>query len=149
LSLFRSLDLVVLERQSDGHFCWMTPPTRWARQLICESDSESESLDVATAMPFVDFFLEDAVDHWKSGSTEALFSGEFVELLPSGEQLALQARALVHESSHVLILEKLGERFDKFIEAHQVARNSMLTRDQMGIEIDRITQRIREREEHV
>lgn len=110
--VFKSLNQVVFRRWSATEFSLITPQPDWLGQLCTGRDFPSDSsIDLTILFPFLGDFLEEAEDFWESGYDAKHQSESWVEQLDD-QQIPLEATALRSDGHPVLVIKKLGNKFD-------------------------------------
>jgi len=110
LDLLRALDLFALERLPDHTFMALSPPPPWVRHALRSADA-GQPLTLADAFPFLDRFLSEADEFWRSGSMDPLASASFVAP-GTDEDVLLRALALNLGPRSLLVLERLRGEAD-------------------------------------
>jgi len=147
-ALFESLSMVVYRRDIQGQFTLVSESTDWLAKVLEQNDAVDTD-DITSALPFLEWFTVGAVEHWKLGANGTLCSEDWEESFPDGTVVALVARAVCHEQEQLLILEYLGDRYERTKQVHQTAREMLLTGEHLERVIARRTQKIRQREEEI
>jgi hypothetical protein len=128
----RALDLAVIERLPNGAFHAVAPLPEWLEALFDAGHSA-----LATAMPFLDYFLPQAEAAWH-GLPGGSDSGPFVANV-GGQDILLRASARTVGSRALLVLERMTGMADSR-EILQKAREQMLEREQIVSKIGTMRQ---------
>ncbi len=148
-SLIKQLDIVALSFIDQDEFALLSSFNDWFSDIWPVAIS-AQRLNITGASPFLDNFLLDAISHWKSGSTEMIKSGPFIENLEAtSKSFALEASALSIDGQSVLLLTNLGESYNQSVALLQAARENLLTQEALEAEVSKRTIEIRERESEV
>jgi hypothetical protein len=113
--LLGALEIAVIERLPNQAFQLLAPPPRWFAGVLESAPHIGTTAMLVGALPYLDHFLRQADPFWREsrsagGTTPALHSGPFAATV-AGEDLLLQAAAMVLGGRMILILESLtGER---------------------------------------
>ena len=126
-NLFRTLELVVVERMPYAGFFLLTPAPDWLRAVLDAAPPGAQS-SLSGAMPFLEHFLEQADAVWKEGDAIA-GSGPFTATVAGQEQL-LTATALTLQERKLLIIGRLSGLADTR-PILQKAREQMLEHEQV------------------
>lgn len=147
-SLYAVLDAAVFECLEDSRLRLLTDPPRWLSGLLRDEDL-SGPLELRDRWPFLDHFLEQAAPVWAGPGAEPEGSGTWVETDAEGREVPLEATAVHHAGRRLLFVRALGRSFEIHAEALQAARESLLTKERLELEVRRQTEYIRRREEEV
>ncbi len=123
-----SLGIALYERSPDGSLRLAASAPRW----LADWPGETDPLAVDES-PFLENFLVDAEEFWAAGGTGegALSSGPWVE----GDDLQLEARAMVLDGRAALLLERLGEDYEAHKERLQIARENVIALQRLDSEM--------------
>ncbi len=92
------------------------------------------TLPVAEASPFLENFLIDAEESWSAGGATRVQSGAWIEQTAEGDEVSLEATALTLDGQPALLLEKLGEVFEKKKAILQHARETVIAYQRLNSE---------------
>lgn len=145
--VYASLDKVVLTRQANGLFAPRSVLPDWFVYLTGSSDAGE--YDLLAGFNYLTAFIVDAEAHWEHATAGALRSDSWVETDSLGREVSLEATALLVEQEQVLVLERLGEKFDHEVAMLQRIRDGLLTREMLESEVRLRTRQIRQREEEI
>ncbi|MGI8432580.1 MAG: sensor histidine kinase, partial [Chthoniobacterales bacterium] len=96
--------------------------------------TSNEPLPVADASPFLENFLIDAEECWAAGGATRAVSGPWIEQASDGSEASLEATALTLAGQPALLLEKLGEVFEKKKAILQHARETVIAYQRLNSE---------------
>jgi len=139
------LESKVLQSKTES-FSLLTDSLPWFEAFCPKTDDDQYDLEGFS--PFLEHFLEDAKEHWRSGSVTTLKSGAFVESL-ADDEYALEAKALTVDGKCLIVLQDLRDSFDEDQSLLQAARENLLTQEALEIEVSRRTAEIRDREQEI
>lgn len=126
-----ALDTVVLEYQNEG--CAIAlgslPPWYLMFANMLGAEDPKASLPIAQGFPYLEFFLTDAEPYWDAGGGEPLSSGIWYETCQDVGECHFEARAMLVNGRRILMIEKMGERFEEQRQLIQIARESHLEYD--------------------
>ncbi len=109
-------------------------PASWLRTLWPSLTTPGASLPVAEASPFLENFLIDAEECWATGGAARVQSGAWVEQLPDGAEVSLEATALTAGGRSALLLQKLGDVFEAKKAMLQHARETVIAYQRLNSE---------------
>jgi len=141
-----SSNRLVLQRAAAGEYHFLTPVPEALLPLLGDGDNRQLPLD---EFPFLDHFLEMAEEFWECPDAPALESGSWIEELDDGAQLSLEATAYAVGDEKIIILEYLGERYQKEVKRLQALRDKLLFNEKLEAEVHLRTARIQAREEQI
>jgi hypothetical protein len=133
--LFRTLNLVAIERQANHTFHLLTPAPSWLSGAFASARA-GERHTLAGAFPFLDDFLHQADGAWNAGPHASIVSGPFAASV-DGDDLLLRASALTVDGRALLVLERLVGAADTR-PMLQKARQHMLDNEQLTRQAARI-----------
>lgn len=137
-SIFRALNIFVLERVGPDVFVPLGRAPRWAQVLFGEAARRRTELRPGERLPFLENFLIDAEPHWASGSRERLRSGLWMEDINGLGECALDAVAIsVEKRRSFLLIQHMDDAFEKQREVIQQAREARLDYLSLRKEIER------------
>jgi signal transduction histidine kinase/DNA-binding response OmpR family regulator len=130
INILSALDMVALERLGEGCFRLVGQPPEWCSKY-CHSDHGSE-VRPGEQFEFLNHFLTDAEAFWSANKSGRLKSGAWVETVPRGEELHLEASAVSLGDSKLLVIELLKFGFEEVRSLAQKARERRLAYDQLA-----------------
>ena len=134
--VLEALGFAPFVRDERGSLRTLGAPPDWLRQLWPALDSGGE-LPVAEASPFLENFLVDADECWRAGGDERAQSGPWIEQMPAGEQVELEATALTANGQAVLLINRLGAEFAAKKNVLQKARETVIAHQRLNSEIQK------------
>jgi PAS domain S-box-containing protein len=103
--LFRALDLVALVCLENGRFALQGDPPSWFQKLCPDIRPGSLPEPPEEHFPFLLNFLVDAREFWASGNEGRIRSGAWIQVTPDGEEMALEASAVLLKGARILLIE--------------------------------------------
>jgi hypothetical protein len=103
--LFRALNLVAIERQTNGTYYLVTPAPVWLSGALATAHV-GERHTLSGAFPFLDDVLHQAAGAWNAGAPASIVAGPFAATV-EGDDLLLRATALTVDGRALLVLERL------------------------------------------
>jgi len=132
--VLEALDVLVLRETPNGRYRVLGAPPAWSRPWV----GGRSSLNLVETWPFLDSFLPEAAGFCSAGRDGTLRSGPWVETLPDGQEVSLEAKALRTEQRGCLLLvERLGERHRERQKLMQRAREQGLAHERLMREIEK------------
>lgn len=150
--ILSQLDVMALSLDGDNEFEMLNPAKDWF--LAMHPDAKKhKKLDLQGCSLFLDNFLVDAQEYWQSSQLDdelpILKSGFFVEQITPALSYPLEASALRINQKRILLITHLGDDYQKERQLYQVARETVLTREQLELEVSKRTIEIQKREREV
>ena len=145
--VYASLNKVVLTRQDNGLFQPQSALPDWFVYLT--GSSEAGEYDLVSNFNYLTAFIYDAEEHWRTTQTGPLRSDTWIETDSLGREVSLEATVLLVDQQQVMVIERLGEKFDHEVAMLQRIRDGLLTREMLESEVKLRTQQIRQREEEI
>ncbi len=125
--LLADLDAAALEQVPCGQFRMLGNPPQWLDRLRFAHPACGGRWRPQDEMPFLENFLrEEAEPHWERRSASLLLSGPWVEIGCEGEELELEAQALVSDGKRILLIQRLGQSHSLRKQLLQKARERTL-----------------------
>lgn len=131
-AILEALGFAVFLREESGGLKIAGRPPEWLHSIW-----PNEALPIAEASPFLENFLVDAATCWAAGGEQRARSGPWVEQMPDGSQLSLEATALSAEGQSILLLERLGETFEVKKSMLQKARETAIAYQRLESEMQK------------
>lgn len=122
-----SLDIAVFERENPGEFRLRGLPPHW--WTLCFGPANCPLLDLSRCSPFLQDYLANAHSIWESRSGTIEKSGAWTESDRQGGTMTLEATVLSIGSRRLLLIERLGPRFEQMRDIVQRARERTLAED--------------------
>jgi signal transduction histidine kinase len=135
-SVFAALDELVLERDK-GEFTLLERPPAWFHRLGLEPPEPGAPIAIERFLPFLDAFLPEAEQVWRGGNSGRGDSGMWTEVTPAGDELHLEASALLVGGSHLLVITRNDALFQEQRRVLQRARELSLAHAALSREIER------------
>src|SRR5271169_3233087 len=135
--LLRELGFVLLEHRGKGLFALLSPAPPWLTELWAIAQGVHPEIRVAEKSPFLENFLFEADSFWNSNSKGLCQSETWIEKLPSGKEIPLEAMALQLEGKRFLALHSPELQFQERKRLLQTARNSLLEHETLQREIQK------------
>lgn len=133
---FASLDTVILQKKNDDLFEVLSHVPEWLHQLGVK-EQESGYYQPQNELVYLEHFLFDAEEVWNGNQSGSVKSGIWHEDTLDGEDIALEATALILDSNPILFLKKLNEDFTEKQAILQQARENQLTHHRLLKEIEK------------
>lgn len=121
-----ALEVVILERRSQGHFDVVGTPPPWFFRLYSHLPEQCRCLCPDELSAFLANFLIDAEGFWQSHTSGRLRSGPWSEASAAGENYYLEASALQVKDRQVLLIERQLSLFGDMHAILQKARENTL-----------------------
>ena len=131
------LDCVVLDCPGDNSFRFVGPVPDWVTRLYPDALASREGQRPQDRFPFLENFLIDAEEFWRTKQPGPLRSGSWVEYDENGESYQLEAAVLRIDKYKLLLIERLGHGFTEKQSALQQARETQLDYQQLTKEIQK------------
>ena len=104
-NLFKYLNIAVLKRLSNDSFQLIGTMPVWLKNLYPDSFDKNKTINLGENSPFLENFLIDAEDFWKSETSGKLWSGQWIEESPAGKEYFMEATALFKDKTKILLIE--------------------------------------------
>ena len=111
--LFSVLDTVVMERKDSGSFHLLGAAPEWFQGMVPDPSPKIERMRFAGLFPFLETFLVEAETFWSKRKKGRLKSGTWREADSEGKEYNLEASAVCFKGSKILLIERIGERFQE------------------------------------
>jgi signal transduction histidine kinase/CheY-like chemotaxis protein/HPt (histidine-containing phosphotransfer) domain-containing protein len=136
-SFLVSQGYALFESLGDGDFLAVGDCPSWCRDILDQTSQPKKRIPLAADSPFLQNFLVDAEDFWKSKTEGALNSGNWIERDKNGREVPLEAFALSLDNKKILILQNLSAHFAEQQQWFQTARDSLLAHEKLLSEIQK------------
>ena len=146
--LYAELDYAVFQKVEASRFTCVTEPPPWFRYFQADVRKD-ETVDIAEFSPFLENFLVDSELHWASRARVPSKSGPWIETDDQGLELSLEATAVSVGDECILILNSLGLEYEQQLQKLQIARENLLTQEDLELQVRLRTADIRIREEEI
>lgn len=124
--LLAVLEVVVLEREAPGKLRLIGTVPEWFARFRPEAASGSATFDGGLGSPFLENFLVDAEDFWKSGGSGRLKSGLWTETGPMGADFHMEASAVSIGGRRIVLIEYRALDYKETQSMLQTARSRKL-----------------------
>lgn len=131
-----ALGYALFVREAGGASRLQGEAPEWLRTLWPEL-AESSVLPVEKASPFLENFLIDAAEAWQSGGETRAASGPWIETLPDGSEVTLEATALTAKGAPIFLLERTGAAFEQKKAMLQKARETVIAYQRLHSEMQK------------
>ncbi|WP_020559253.1 HD-GYP domain-containing protein [Thiofilum flexile] len=151
-ALYSALDMVIFVRQPCGLFQAVSDLPAWSQfwlKLAQPSQSQEQNYALTEAFSYLSYFMPDAEEHWKQSALAPLRSGPWIEIDELHQELVLEAGAVWVEDKPVLFIQRMGSEYYQEVERLQLMRNGLLVREELELEVQRRTLKIKQREEEI
>lgn len=135
-SLAAALERLVLVRDDGGFVLGGVPPA-WFHRLAGGAPEPGEGVDIERLLPFLEAFLPEAEQAWAHEGALPLRSCIFTETTAVGEELHLEATAVVAGSRRFLVVARDDARFVEQLHLLQRARELSLSHAELSREMER------------
>ncbi len=103
-SVLSTLDILVLEYQSDQSFKVLGNIPGWYRSLSRSGQDHNSLVPLTDTFSFLTCFLDDAQQFWQQEQSEILRSGLWIEVNESGAEIPLEASAIRVQAQKILLI---------------------------------------------
>jgi signal transduction histidine kinase/CheY-like chemotaxis protein/HPt (histidine-containing phosphotransfer) domain-containing protein len=134
-SFVSSQGYVLFEAVGEGEFKPTGTWPEWCRKMWGDAPPAGATLRLGEKSAFLENFLYDAEDFWKTKQSGSVSSGNWIEAGESGESIPLEASAVMIDGRRVLIVRNLGKAYVEQQEMYQTARDSLLSHEKLLREI--------------
>ena len=128
-SFVSSQGYVLFEAVGDGEFKLLGAWPEWCKKVWGDAPANDATVRLGEKSAFLDNFLYDAEDFWKTKQSGSISSGNWIEAGESGESMPLEASAVLIDGRKVLIVRSLGKAYVDQQEMYQTARDSLLSHE--------------------
>jgi signal transduction histidine kinase/DNA-binding NarL/FixJ family response regulator len=127
----------LFEYAGGGAFSPLGNPPQWYEQIWDAIPERGKTVRLAERSPFLENFLVDAEDFWKSRAEGSLNSGNWIEYAADGAETPLEASAFRIDGKRILLLRNLSSTFASQQKLFQTARDSLLAHERLLREIQK------------
>jgi signal transduction histidine kinase/HPt (histidine-containing phosphotransfer) domain-containing protein/ActR/RegA family two-component response regulator len=131
------MGFALFEYRGDGDFLPIAELPKWFSEIWAEAESGSRPIPLARQSPFLENFLLEAEDVWKSPGSDACQSETWIEKSLSGGEIPVQAKALFLGGKRILALFSPDSQFREQVRILQTARNNLLDHERLAREIQK------------
>lgn len=107
----------------------------WCRKMWGAEAETNSVIRLGEKTSFLENFLYDAEDFWKSSAPGSVSSGNWIERDDTGGSTPLEASAVSLDGKRILILRNLSATFGEQQQMFQIARDSLLSHERLLREI--------------
>ena len=134
--LLQSMGYALCEDRAGRRFALLYDPPGWFQE-VWGHQIAGNLLTLVDRSPFLDAFLSEAKEHWNSNAQGPLASGLWVEQVPGGREIPLEARAWRIDGKRILSIHSPQESFQEQSRMLQTARDSVLVHERLLKEIQK------------
>jgi signal transduction histidine kinase/DNA-binding response OmpR family regulator len=127
----------LFEYLGGGEFVAIGDCPSWCEEIWGAEVRNAKHVKLAENSAFLENFLVDAEESWRSGGTGSAGSGTWIERGVSGREIPLEAFALALDGKNILILRNLSSTFAEQQRWFQTARDSLLAHEKLLTEIQK------------
>jgi hypothetical protein len=127
----------LFEYLGDGGFRLLGEWPDWCANIWGAQPSAEQLIKFADRSPFLDNFLVDAEEFWRTRAPGSANSGNWIERATDGREIPLEAAARSIDGKQILLLQNLSESFGQQQQWFQTARNSLLEHEKLLKEIQK------------
>ncbi len=104
--ILSALNVLALERSSDGSFVLLSTPSDWMAQFSATLQNSNDESSVPNDCTFLGNFLIEASEFWNKKKPGCIRSGIWVEENSAGNKYMFEAIALTSLDKHILIIAR-------------------------------------------
>ncbi|MDO6446607.1 bifunctional diguanylate cyclase/phosphodiesterase [Colwellia sp. 1_MG-2023] len=132
LSVLNSLQQVIFEvtNAETGEVQRIAGNSQWAFDLFPQLHQQ-DTIIIDDHTPFLQDFLIDAQQVWQGNNNNTLKSGFWTEVTENKKELHLEATAIRHNETNILLITSLAEEFKSKQNTLQSARELLLSNDRL------------------
>jgi signal transduction histidine kinase/DNA-binding NarL/FixJ family response regulator/HPt (histidine-containing phosphotransfer) domain-containing protein len=127
----------LFEYLGDGDFRLLGDWPAWCANIWGAQPSGDQLISLGDKSPFLENFLVDAEEFWRTRSPGSANSGNWIERGADGREIPLEASARSLDGKRILLLQNLSETFGQQQQWFQTARNSLLEHEKLLKEIQK------------
>ena len=131
------MGFALFEYRGDGDFLPIAELPKWFSEIWAEAEDGSGPIPLGRQSPFLENFLLEAEDFWKSPGSAGCQSETWIEKSLSGGEIPVQAKALFLGGKRILALFSPGTQFREQVRILQTARNNLLDHERLAREIQK------------
>ncbi len=131
-NILSALDIVVLERATDGSFRIVGNAPDWFAALFLSDQSLTAPLRPQDLFIFLEYFLKEAEAFWERNQPGKLKSGPWTETDDEGNPHHLEASAITINQQRLLTIELLKLDYEEIQTLAQKAREKSLDYDRLA-----------------
>ena len=134
--LLQLMGYALCEDRAGRRFALLYDPPGWFQE-VWGHQTAGNLLTLVDRSPFLDAFLSEAKEHWKSNAQTPLGSGVWIEQASGDREIPLEAHAWRIEGKRILSIHSPREAFQERSRTLQTARDSLLVHEQLLKEIQK------------
>lgn len=134
--ILEELGFALLEQSADCAFALLAKAPTWFASIWGVAH-RGERAALGEKSPFLENFLLEAAEFWASPSAGECRSETWMEVLPDGEAIALEARAFRLGAKRVLLVANPKAEYQQRVASLQIARNHLLDQERLAREIQK------------
>jgi signal transduction histidine kinase/DNA-binding response OmpR family regulator/HPt (histidine-containing phosphotransfer) domain-containing protein len=127
----------LFEYLGDGDFRLLGAWPDWCASIWGAQPNSDQRIGLGGKSPFLENFLVDAAEFWRTRSPGSVNSGNWIESGANGREIPLEASARSLDGKRILLLQNLSESFGQQQQWFQTARNSLLEHEKLLKEIQK------------
>ncbi len=127
----------LFEYSGDGAFSLLGNSPWWYDKIWGATPERGKTVRLAEQSPFLENFLVDAEDFWKSKAEGSLNSGNWIEYAADGTETPLEASVFWIDGKRILLLRNISSTFAAQQKLFQTARDSLLAHERLLREIQK------------
>jgi signal transduction histidine kinase/CheY-like chemotaxis protein/HPt (histidine-containing phosphotransfer) domain-containing protein len=136
-SFIASQGYALLEHLGEGNFKLIGDGPGWFQEIWGAPTSGAKLVRVGDKSPFLENFLVDADDFWRSKSPGSISSGNWIERGAENREIPLEASAYTLDGKRILLIRNLAGTFTEDQKLFQTARDSLLVHEKLLKEIQK------------
>ena len=121
----------LFEYLGDGDFRLLGEWPAWCANIWGAQPSGDQLISLGDKSPFLENFLVDAEEFWRTRAPGSANSGNWIERGADGREIPLEASARSLDGKRILLLQNLSETFGQQQQWFQTARNSLLEHEKL------------------
>jgi len=127
----------LFEYLGDGDFRLLGEWPDWCANIWGAQPNSDQPIGLAGKSSFLENFLVDAEEFWRTRSPGSANSGNWIERGADGREIPMEATARSLDGKRILLLQNLSETFGQQQQWFQTARNSLLEHEKLLKEIQK------------
>src|SRR6202161_2433983 len=127
----------LFEYLGDGDFRLLGEWPDWCANIWGAQPNSDQPIGLAGKSSFLENFLVDAEEFWRTRSPGSANSGSWIERGADGREIPMEATARSLDGKRILLLQNLSETFGQQQKWFQTARNSQLEHEKLLKEIQK------------
>jgi len=131
------MGFALLEHRGNGEFLAIARLPAWFLEIWTEAGTGSGPIPISRQSPFLENFLLEAENYWKSPESAVCQSETWIEKSLSGREIPVQAKAMLLSGQRILTLFSPVSQFREQTKILQTARNALLDHERLAREIQK------------